>query len=81
MEAEGLSVQMWKKGSGENQEPAAAEKGLSLCVIDGMARVILPDSPEGYEDLMAGDRIDIPSGTKFGLLVGPAGVTMMQGVN
>jgi hypothetical protein len=61
MEARGLQGKPGKK------EPAAAEKGFSLCVIDGMARVIMPVSPEGYEDLMAGDRIDIPQWNKIRL--------------
>lgn len=77
--AEGLSVSTWSFDAGTVKEPEAAGNNRVICVIDGMVRFTLPDSPEEYADLMSGDRIEIPAGTKHGLMSGPAGVKAVEG--
>lgn len=77
--SEGLTVSTWSEPAGTVKEPEAAGKNRVICIIDGMVRFTLPDHPDEYADLMSGDRIEIPSGTKHGMMAGPAGVKVVEG--
>ena len=79
LESEGLSTKSWSEEAGTMKDPETAGGDLTLCVLEGMARITLPDSAEDYFDLMAGDRLDIPAGVNHGLMVGPAGVKFTEG--
>ncbi|MBW8010582.1 MAG: hypothetical protein FVQ83_04970 [Chloroflexi bacterium] len=79
LESEGLKTKSWSEEAGTMKDPEPAGEDLSLCVIEGMARITLPDSADDYHDLMAGDRLDIPAGANHGLMVGPAGVKFIEG--
>lgn len=60
--------------------PVNCGESISIFILEGMLRITLPNEPlEDYFDLMAGDRIDIPTGTIFGMLSGPAGATIFEG--
>ena len=79
LESEGLNVNTQSEEAGVIQDPQPSDQEKSLVVIKGMARITLPDLPEDFMDLMAGDRLDIPAGTNHGLMVGPAGATIIEG--
>ena len=79
IQADGYTTSTWSKEAGFVQDPAPAPSDTAFSVSKGMARITLPNSPEEYADLMVGDRLNLPSGTQFGIMAGPAGVTMIQG--
>ena len=79
LEKDGLSVDAWSAEASTVNGPEALGYDRTIVVISGMARITLPDSPEEYADLMGGDRIDIPAGTKHGLMAGPAGASGVEG--
>ena len=79
LEKEGLTVGSWSLEAGTIKEPEALGYNCTIVVIKGMARITLPDSLEEYADLMGGDRIDIPAGTKHGMMAGPVGASVIEG--
>ncbi len=79
LEREGFKTNGRAEEAGTMKEPEPAGEDISLCVVEGMARITLPDSAEDYYDLMAGDRLDIPAGVNHGLMVGPAGAKFIEG--
>ncbi|MCH7662602.1 MAG: hypothetical protein IH859_01880 [Chloroflexi bacterium] len=79
LESEGFTVDTQSEEAGVMQDPTPSDKEKSLVVLKGMARITLPDLPEDFMDLMAGDRLDIPKGTNHGLMIGPAGATILEG--
>ncbi len=78
LEAEGLTCETWAVEAGTVREPETKPHDQVICVVAGMARITLPDSPEEYADLLAGDRLDLPTGTRHGLMAGPAGVRVVE---
>lgn len=78
MAAEGLTPGAWSNQPGDTYEVHAHGYHKVIYVVQGMIRFTLPDSPEEYVDLMAGDRLDLPAGVRHGALVGPAGVTCLE---
>lgn len=79
MESEGFVVTVKTEQAGTTLDPQPSEQQKTLVVIKGLARITLPDLPEDFMDLMAGDRLDIPSGTNHGLMIGPAGAIIVEG--
>jgi uncharacterized protein YaiE (UPF0345 family) len=79
LESEGLSTDVWSADAGTSNEPQTLNFNRSMVVVSGMIRITLPESAEEFADLMAGDRIDIPANTLHGILVGPAGVSLVEG--
>lgn len=79
LEKEGANVNSWSADAGTTNDPEGASNNRSVVVIAGMVRFTLPDHPDEFADLMAGDRIDIPKGTLHGMMVGPAGVSVIEG--
>jgi len=79
LESEGLSTEVWSADAGTTKEPQTLNFNRSMVVVSGMMRITLPESPEEFSDLMAGDRIDIPANTPHGIMVGPAGVRLIEG--
>ena len=79
LESEGFTVETKTEEAGVMQDPSVSNQEKSLVVLEGLARITLPDLPEDFMDLMAGDRLDIPKGTNHGLMIGPAGATILEG--
>lgn len=79
MESEGFSVSIKTEQAGTSLDPQPSQQEKTLVVIKGLARITLPDLPEDFMDLMAGDRLDIPKGTNHGLMIGPAGAIIVEG--
>lgn len=79
LESEGFAVSVRTEQAGVVEDPKPTTNLKSFVVIKGMARVTLPDLQEDFMDLMAGDRLDIPVGVTHGLMVGPAGVIIVEG--
>jgi uncharacterized RmlC-like cupin family protein len=79
LESEGLSTEVWSADAGTNKEPQMFNFNRSMIVVSGMIRITLPKSVEEFADLMVGDRIDIPANTPHGIMVGPAGVRLVEG--
>ena len=79
LESEGFTVETKTEEAGVMQDPTVSNQEKSLVVLAGLARITLPDLPEDFMDLMDGDRLDIPQGTNHGLMIGPAGATILEG--
>lgn len=79
LESEGFNTSGRSEDAGTMKDPEPAGEDIALCIVEGMARITLPDNAEDYFDLMAGDRLDIPAGVKHGLMVGPAGAKFIEG--
>ncbi|MDH5606277.1 MAG: hypothetical protein OEY93_05270 [Anaerolineae bacterium] len=77
--SEGLAAETWSADAGTVKDPETAAHNRTICVVSGMVRFTLPGTPQEYADLMSGDRLDITSGTPHGMMVGPAGVTVVEG--
>jgi quercetin dioxygenase-like cupin family protein len=73
----GLDAGAWSNGPGDRYP--AHEHGYDkvLACEWGSIRFGLPDRGETV-DLAAGDRLDLPAGTRHDALVGPAGVTCLE---
>ncbi len=80
LEGEGFAPEAWSREAGENIDEQSVPKAKVIIVTKGMMRVTLPKSSEQYVDLMSGDRLEMPPGTSHGVLVGPAGVSCLEGV-
>jgi hypothetical protein len=72
-----LGLSSWSNGPGDRY--AAHEHGYdkALAVISGSIVVALPQGGDEIE-LRATDRLDLPSGTRHGALVGPDGVACVE---
>jgi uncharacterized protein YjlB len=77
LRAEGLVPSSW--GNGPLDRYAAHEHGHDkvIVVASGSIRFGLPDSGETIE-LGAGDRLELPAGTRHDAIVGPEGVTCLE---
>jgi hypothetical protein len=72
-----LGAASWSNGPADRY--ASHEHGYdkALAAVAGSIVFTLPASGEEIE-LRAGDRLDLPSGTRHGALVGPAGVACVE---
>lgn len=75
---EGLRPSWWSNGPGDRYSAHShAYHKVLFCAL-GSIRFDLPGSGEGF-DLSPGDRLDIPPGTRHSAVVGPHGVTCVEG--
>jgi uncharacterized protein YjlB len=74
---EGLEPSAWSNGRGDRY--GAHEHGYDKVIVveQGSIRFGLPASGSSV-DLGAGDRLELPAGTRHDALVGPAGVTCLE---
>lgn len=79
LESEGFSVNIRTEQAGVSEDAIPTSSQKSYVVLKGMARITLPDLPEDFMDVMAGDRLDIPRNTNHGLMIGPAGAIIIEG--
>jgi quercetin dioxygenase-like cupin family protein len=77
LRAEGLAPSSWSNGPGDRY--GAHEHGYDkvIAVEAGSIRFGLAAPGEAI-DLAAGDRLELPSGTRHDAIVGPAGVTCLE---
>ncbi len=77
MKKEGLRPYMWMNMP--NHRYAVRSHGYHkvLYVIEGTVEVVLPDSNQRTR-LRAGDRADIPAGTRHGTIVGTTGAKCVE---
>jgi uncharacterized protein YjlB len=77
LRAEGLDPGAWSNGPGDRY--AAHEHAYDKVLVceRGSIRFGLPDRGEAV-DLRAGDRLDLPAGTRHDATVGGAGVTCLE---
>lgn len=77
LEREGLAPGAWSNGPGDRY--GAHEHGYDKVLVcaRGSIRFGLADLGRSV-DLEAGDRLDLPAGTRHDAVVGPAGVTCLE---
>lgn len=77
MKKEGLRPYMWDNAP--NQRLAVRSHGYHkvLYVVEGAVEVMFPDSNQRVV-LRAGDRTDIPAGTRHGTIVGKSGAKCVE---
>jgi quercetin dioxygenase-like cupin family protein len=75
--AAGLDAAAWSNGPGDRY--GAHEHGYDkvIAVESGSIRFDLPDSAASVP-LAAGDRLELPAGTRHAAVVGPHGVTCLE---
>ena len=74
---QGLDPSAWSNGPGDRYEPHAHGFDKVLVCASGSIRFGLPDRRVTL-DLEAGDRLDLPAGTRHDAFVGPGGVTCLE---
>ncbi len=75
---EGLFPYEWSNDPGDVYPPHTHDYDKVLFVVHGSITWLLPATDESIET-RAGDRIDLPRGTVHAALVGPDGVTCLEG--
>ena len=73
----GLEAGAWSNGAGDRYAAHAHGYDKVLACERGSIRFGLPDRREAV-DLAAGDRLDLPAGTRHDAVVGPDGVTCLE---
>jgi quercetin dioxygenase-like cupin family protein len=77
LSAEGLEPGPWSNGPGDRYAPHDHAYDKVLVCASGSIRFGLP--ARGITiDLVAGDRLELPAGTRHDAIVGPAGVAMLE---
>lgn len=75
--AEGLEPEPWSNGPGDRYAPHDHAYDKVLVCATGSIRFGLP--ARGITvDLVAGDRLELPAGTRHDAIVGPVGVTVLE---
>ena len=74
----GLFYYDWSNGPGDVYPPHVHDYDKVLFVVQGSITWLLPATHETIET-RAGDRIDLPRGTIHAAIVGPDGVTCLEG--
>jgi hypothetical protein len=77
LRAEGLDAGSWGTGPGDRYAPHEHGYDKVLVCVAGSIRFGLPASGRTV-DLVVGDRLDLPAGTRHDALVGVAGVTCLE---
>ena len=77
LRAEGLAPGAWSNGSGDVYGAHVHGYDKVLVVERGSIVFGLPDLATRVA-LVAGDRLDLPAGTRHDAVVGPAGVTCLE---
>jgi quercetin dioxygenase-like cupin family protein len=75
---EGLFPYDWSNLPGDSYAPHVHDYDKVIIVVRGSIKWLLPQTDETFET-RAGDRIDLPRGTWHAALVGPQGVTCLEG--
>ena len=77
LRAEGLDPSPWSNGPGDRY--GAHEHGYDKVIVVAAGSIVfgLPGSGEAIE-LHAGDRLELPAGTRHDAVVGPVGVTCLE---
>jgi uncharacterized protein YjlB len=78
LRAEGLEPGSWGNGPGDTYAPHAHGYDKVLACAAGSIVFGLPATGDRVE-LRVGDRLDLPAGTEHSAVVGPAGVTCLEG--
>jgi quercetin dioxygenase-like cupin family protein len=78
LEREGLPYYSWSNGPGDVYATHAHSYHKVLYVARGSITFGLPEIGQQIT-LQVGDRLDLPAGTKHNALVGPHGVTCLEG--
>lgn len=78
LRAEGLTPGSWSNGPLEQYAAHAHGYDKVLVCLSGSIRFGLPDAGR-FVDLGPGDRLDLPAPTRHDAVVGPAGVTCLEG--
>jgi uncharacterized protein YjlB len=78
LERSGWPATSWSNGPGDRYGAHAHEYDKVLVVSHGSIRFGLPETGTSV-DLVEGDRLDLPAGTRHDALVGPGGVTCLEG--
>jgi quercetin dioxygenase-like cupin family protein len=73
----GATVSGWSNGPGERYVPHDHGYDKILVVVHGAITFALPSTDEVME-LRAGDRLDLPAGTKHAATVGESGVRCIE---
>lgn len=73
---EGLDAGAWSNGPGDRYGSHDHGYDKVIVVADGSIRFGLAGGPI---DLAAGDRLELPAGTAHDAVVGPSGVTCLEG--
>lgn len=77
LRAEGLDPGSWSNGPGDRY--AAHEHGYDKVIVVARGSIRFGLTDEGrFVDLAAGDRLELPAGTRHDAVVGPAGVTCLE---
>jgi hypothetical protein len=77
LRAQGLDPSPWSNGPGDRYAPHEHGFDKVLVCASGSIRFGLPDRRVTL-DLVAGDRLDLPAGTRHDAFVGPGGVTCLE---
>jgi quercetin dioxygenase-like cupin family protein len=77
LRAEGLDAGSWSNGPGDRYGAHDHAYDKVIVVASGSIRFGLVDRGEAV-DLVVGDRLDLPAGTRHDAVVGPAGVVCLE---
>lgn len=77
MKEDGLRPYMWMNMPNHRYAVRSHNYHKVMYVIDGNVEVTLPDSNQRIT-LQAGDRIDIPKGTRHGTIIGRSGAKCVE---
>jgi len=77
LRAEGLAPGSWSNGPGDRYGAHDHDYDKVIVVERGSIRFGLVDAAESVE-LAAGDRLELPAGTRHDAVVGPGGVTCLE---
>jgi len=77
LRAEGLEPGSWANGAGDRYPPHEHGYDKVLVCVAGSIRFGLPDRGVAI-DLEAGDRLELPAGTRHDAAVGASGVTCLE---
>ena len=77
LHGEGLAASSWSNGPGDRY--GAHEHGYDKVIVVESGSITFGLPPEsGSVDLSAGDRLEVPAGTRHRATVGPTGVTCLE---
>jgi quercetin dioxygenase-like cupin family protein len=77
LRAEGLDAGSWSNGPGDRYGAHDHAYDKVLVVASGSIRFGLVDRGQSL-DLVVGDRLDLPAGTRHDAIVGPTGVVCLE---
>lgn len=78
MENEGLRPYAWTQGPNARQALRSHGYSKVMYCVDGVVEVILPDFDQRVT-LRPGDRMDVPRGVRYAIIVGARGARCVEG--